>query len=44
MKHMATQRTKAMKKLSKLRHLEDIYYKENDLIKIRQKKEKKKDK
>ena len=42
MKYMASQRSKAMRKLSKLQAMEDIYHKEHDLHKIRQKKEKSK--
>jgi len=42
LKHMGSQRTKAMKKLAKLKGMEDIYYKQKDLIDIRKKKESKK--
>lgn len=42
MSYMNGQRKKAMKKLSKLKQMEDIYDKEKDLIKIRKKMETKK--
>lgn len=41
-KHMGSQRTKAMKKLAKLKQMEDVYHKQKDLMKIRKKKESKK--
>ena len=40
--HMGSQRTKAMKKLAKLKQMEDVYHKQKDLIDIRKKKESKK--
>ena len=42
MSYMGSQRTKGLKKLAKLKQMEDIYHKEKDLINIRKKKESKK--
>ena len=42
MKHMAVQRSRAMRKLAKLRQMRDVAHKEQDLIKIRKKMENRK--